>query len=189
MTDLDDLRAQFADIRADFDRLMFGMRKVQFNWRPAPGRWSIGDCLAHLNAVDSLDADLLEAAVRQARAKGLTGDGPFRYSPVTGWLIRSLEPPPRFRTRAPRIYLPPPGQPMLKIRGDFIRIHDRLIDIAGSACRRAGDHASAKHRVHSRAAETVFRQKFLRCEVTAHAVMLMQCVHRHAIHRRPRRLR
>ncbi len=133
MTDLDDLRAQFADIRADFDRLMFGMRKVQFNWRPAPGRWSIGDCLAHLNAVDSLDADLLEAAVRQARAKGLTGDGPFRYSPVTGWLIRSLEPPPRFRTRAPRIYLPPPGKPMLKIRGDFIRIHDRLVEIAGLA--------------------------------------------------------
>ena len=53
---------------------------------------------------------------------------------------------------------------------------------------RAGDDFPAKRRVHARAAEAVFCQKLFGCEIAAHAVVLMQRVHCHAIHCCPRRL-
>jgi hypothetical protein len=133
MTDLDQLREQFAAIRIDVDKLLFGIRDDQFNWRPVQGQWSISECLTHLNVVDGIDADLLARAVIDARAKGWTASGPFRYGALSTWLIGKLEPPVKMKTKAPKIYVPPPDQPLETVRRDFYRIHDRLVEILGMA--------------------------------------------------------
>ena len=39
----------------------------------------------------------------------MTAPGPFRYGPLVRWLLRSLEPPVRRRTRTPRRFYPPSG--------------------------------------------------------------------------------
>jgi hypothetical protein len=131
--DLEQLKQEFDAIRADTGRLMTGMRDDQFNWRPAPGRWSIGECLSHLNVVDGLDVDLLARAVAGARAKGWTGSGPFRYGRVSAWLIRKLEPPVQSKTNAPKVYQPPPDQPRERVVAEFHRIHERLLEVLAAA--------------------------------------------------------
>ena len=128
-TDLEQLKQEFEAIRADAGRLMTGMRDDQFSWRAAAGRWSIGECLTHLNVVDGLDVDLLARAVTDARANGWSGTGPFRYGKLSAWFIRKLEPPPQMRVKAPKVYVPPPDQPRERVLAEFHRIHERLAEI------------------------------------------------------------
>ncbi len=35
------------------ESITHGLTREQFAWRPEPGRWSIGECFAHLNAANS----------------------------------------------------------------------------------------------------------------------------------------
>ena len=35
-------------IRSDSDALVHDLTPAQFNWRPAPDKWSVGECFDHL---------------------------------------------------------------------------------------------------------------------------------------------
>lgn len=131
--DLEQLKQEFEAIRADVGRLMTGMRDDQFHWRAAAGQWSIGECLTHLNVVDGLDAGALAQAVADARAKGWTSTGPFGYGKLSAFFIRRLEPPVCVKTKAPKVYVPPPNETREHVVAEFHRIHDRLIEILGAA--------------------------------------------------------
>lgn len=131
--DLEHLREEFSAIQADVGRLMTGIRDEQFYWPPGPGQWSIGECLTHLNVVDGLDVEPLARAVIDARAKGWTSDGPFRYGSIAAWFIKKMEPPATMKMKAPSVYVPPPNQPRDVVFGEFIRIHDRLLEILSMA--------------------------------------------------------
>ena len=48
----------------------------QFNWRPQPGEWSIGECVGHLNIIKAGDLAPVQAAIRSARARGVLGQAP-----------------------------------------------------------------------------------------------------------------
>ncbi len=63
-----------------------GLSSEAFAWRPAPGAWSIGECLAHLNAVAEAYLPPLDAAVARGHERGRTAEGPFAY----GWLADKL---------------------------------------------------------------------------------------------------
>ena len=112
---------------------MTGIRDDQFYWRGAAGQWSICECLTHLNVVDGADVEPLERAVIDARANGWTSNGPFRYGAVAAWFIRTMEPPVRLKMKAPKVYVPDPGQPRAAVIEQFDRIHDRLIAILSMA--------------------------------------------------------
>ena len=40
---------QIRYIRQDVTAIVANLGDDQFTWRPAPGRWSIGECFEHLN--------------------------------------------------------------------------------------------------------------------------------------------
>jgi DinB superfamily len=131
--DLEQLREELAAIQTDVGRMMTGIRDDQFYWRAAPGQWSICECLTHLNVVDGLDVEPLARAVIEARANGWTSNGPFRYGPIAAWFIGKMEPPVKLKTKAPKIYVPPPDQPRDTVIDEFHRIHDRLVEILSMA--------------------------------------------------------
>lgn len=131
--DLEQLRAEFAASQADAGRLMTGIRDDQFHWRASPGQWSICECLTHLNVVDGMDLEPLARAAIEARANGWTSSGPFRYGAIAAWFITKMEPPVKLRTKAPKIYVPPPGQPRDVVLDEFYRIHHRLVGILSMA--------------------------------------------------------
>jgi len=76
-----------------------GLSDAQFNWHPGRDRWSIADCLQHLNVGVTKTLPAFDRAIAEGRARGQTAAGPFKY----GWFARmvagSMEPPPKWRMR------------------------------------------------------------------------------------------
>jgi len=52
--ELEDLRRQIDGIVSDAQKLTAGISDRQFNWQPEPGRWSIAQCLVHLNLAGAI---------------------------------------------------------------------------------------------------------------------------------------
>jgi len=85
--------------------LSLGLSELQFQWRPAPEKWSIGECLDHLNMAWGM-LPRFDRRIAQGREKGLSGTGPFRAGLLAGFYIRSIEPPVRLRLPSPKLYRP-----------------------------------------------------------------------------------
>jgi hypothetical protein len=71
-------------------------------WRAKPGnaRWSVAECVDHLNLTSRAYLPLLTEALRDGRARGLTNPASSNRLDIIGWLlVRSLEPPVRRRRR------------------------------------------------------------------------------------------
>jgi len=71
-----------AQLRANLtlaENLTRGLSRTQFNWSAEPGRWSIAQCLGHLNRIDGGDLPRLATVVESARSQGVNAAGPFHY--------------------------------------------------------------------------------------------------------------
>lgn len=120
---------QFENIQEDALELTATLSDEQFRWRPAPQRWSIAECLAHLNVVDGLDLPVVRDAIEAGRSAGLVGKGPFRYGFLSRSFVRFSGPPAKFKFKAPQVYLPPIGQPKSRVMGEFASIHQQLLEL------------------------------------------------------------
>ncbi len=120
---LETYRQQIRKIEQHAAGLTTGLTEAQFNWRPAPGEWSIEECLAHLIIVGQWEIRAIEQAVDDARARGLTGSGPFRYGLIDRFIVdqTALGPDgrPRRRFSAPRRFVPLHGQPLTAVMPTF----------------------------------------------------------------------
>ncbi len=132
---LDEYVRQFEDLKRDARELTDGLEDDRLNWSPAAGRWSIAQCLDHLNVCAGPYADNLEQAIAEARERGLTATGPIRYSWIERWAIRSMEPPPRLRLPAPRMFRPEAAKRYdgARVIADFMAYKDRLVELLASA--------------------------------------------------------
>jgi hypothetical protein len=117
---------QLLSIRQQVPGLVAHLSDVQFAWSPGPKRWSMAHCFDHLNAAARLFMPAIDRTAGDARARGLTGPGPYAYSMVERLFIQMNEPPPRLRMRAPRALLPAPAASMDAIVAEFMTWQDRL---------------------------------------------------------------
>lgn len=67
--------------------LLVGMTDAQFNWRPGPNRWSIGQCFDHLNVSVRKTLPAFDRAIAAARDRGSLAPGPFRYGWFSRWMV------------------------------------------------------------------------------------------------------
>ena len=100
---------QFTANRREAAGLCSGLSDAQFNWPPGPGRWSIAECLLHLNVGADVYTRLIEIATERGRARGQLATGPFRYGFLSRWFMGLLEPPVRKRYKTPRLFYPAHG--------------------------------------------------------------------------------
>jgi DinB family protein len=131
--ELRDVCEQFDNIQEDVSELCTSLNDAQFNWRPRPDRWSISECLSHLNVVDALDVPLIEDAIERGRAAGLTGTGPFRYGFLSRRFVRMSEAPGKIKMKAPKVYRPASGEPKEKVVAEFLSIHQRLLALVAKS--------------------------------------------------------
>src|SRR5258708_3417931 len=131
--ELRDYYEQIENIQEDAQELTAPLNDAQFNWRPKPGRWSISECLAHLNVATGLDVALIDGEIERGRAAGLIGHGPFKYSFFSRWFVGFMDAPPKIRVRAPKVYAPPAGHPKDKVVPEFLSIHQRLLELVLTA--------------------------------------------------------
>jgi len=119
---LEDYRQQFERIADEAKDLTTGLTEAQFNWRPTSGEWSIEECLAHLTAVGTAELETIERAVEQARARGITGTGPFEVPAWERFILRETEPPVRHSMRSPGRFRPIHGQPITGVLPTFLHL-------------------------------------------------------------------
>src|SRR5438552_14922949 len=118
---------QLLSVRQDAVGLMSGLSGAQFNWQPAPGRWSMAGCFDHLNkTAERLFIPKIDAAIATARARGLKSDGPFAYSAFERWFIKANDAPATLRFKAPKSVQPAPTLPLDQVRAEFVRWQDEL---------------------------------------------------------------
>jgi hypothetical protein len=126
VSELEGYQDQLLSIRQDAPGIVARLTDEQFNWRPAPGRWSIAECFDHLNAAARAFVPELDRSLSDARARNLTGTGPFAYGLIDRLMIRAMEPPPRFRTRAPKMVAPGARRAREPVMREFMEWQDHL---------------------------------------------------------------
>ena len=125
--ELEGYNDQLLSIRQDATGLMSHLTDTQFNWHPAPGRWSIAGCFDHLNkSAAHLFIPNIDSAIKTAKANGLKSDGPFAYSALERWAVRNNDAPPKMRYKAPKNFQPAPALSLTDVRGEFERWQDEL---------------------------------------------------------------
>ena len=110
----------------DAARLAGALGDEQFNWRPAPERWSIAQCLMHLNRQGYWYLPFIDGSIRDARQRGLTGSGPFRHPFFWNLFIRQLEPPVKLKVKAPPSLAPQPTGGRGTVLPQFLALQDEL---------------------------------------------------------------
>ena len=94
---------QIDAIKRDGEAVASGLSDEQLNWHPAEGSWSIAECLQHLNVGVTKTLPAFDRAITAGRSKRQLAPGPFRYGWFSRMMVASMEPPPKFRMKAPRI--------------------------------------------------------------------------------------
>jgi len=101
------LSAQVDDIRRRAEALVDSLGAEQLTQRPDPGKWSIAECLAHLNITANVVQPLIAMAIQRGKNAKRFGTGPFPLGFRGKMLIWIATPPPKFRIRAPQSVAPP----------------------------------------------------------------------------------
>ena len=109
-SDLAGFVARLVEQRREALDLIVPLDPQQFNWRPGPDRWSVGQCLDHLNQTNGKLLPVLEQAVAGGRERKQTAAGPFRYGPSARWFRDSMKPDFKKPLKSPRIYRPAVSQ-------------------------------------------------------------------------------
>jgi len=116
-------------IRNHSDDLTRDLTAAQFNWRPAPDRWSVGECFDHLAIATGLMLSKIRPVIDRGQVEGVMGSPPFRYGMMGGWFVRMIETPPRPGKRSmpsPKNFVPPSGMPKTEV---MARYHSVLADL------------------------------------------------------------
>ena len=116
-------------IRNDTDALVHDLTPAQFNWRPAPGKWSVGECFDHLAIATGLMLSRVRPVIDRGQVEGIMGSPPFRYGVMGGWFVRMMETPPAPGKRpmpSPKNFAPSSGMPKAEV---MARYHSVLADL------------------------------------------------------------
>ena len=124
-----ELDAASARLRA----LSAKLTELAWSRRPAPGRWSAGECVAHLNLTSEAFLPLLRQGVEEARRLGSGSSARLRIG-FAGWLVKKLTGPARwFKVKTTPEFVPQGDRAGTQLVAEFQRLQDELIGLLRSA--------------------------------------------------------
>ena len=88
----------------------------------------MAECVDHLNVVGRKYLRVIDHAIEDGRARGLTGAGPFRYGLLEGFIVRSLDAPPMFRMKAPKSFVPASETRVDEALRAFVGLQDEMLE-------------------------------------------------------------
>ncbi|HYG78896.1 MAG TPA: DinB family protein [Pyrinomonadaceae bacterium] len=127
VSDLEDFRRLLEAVSVDARDLTAELTDEQFNWRPAPGQWSIAECLDHLTQTGRVAVGHIRETLADARRRKLYSRGPFRYGMLGQMIVRSMGPRPRMKFKAPAVFRPRPDRARQDVERDFFALQDELL--------------------------------------------------------------
>ena len=126
--DLENLQTQFDAIDRDAAALMQSLSPRQASWAPSRSRWSVLQCFEHISVSVRLYLARINIAIETGWKRGTTSPGPYQYRRFERWIIRTIEPPYKFRAKTAAPYQPRGVRSQSEVLADFIREHDELRD-------------------------------------------------------------
>lgn len=132
----EDLAILIQEIDANLSHLegiTIRLSREQFNWRPLPGRWSIGECIGHLNVVNFNDLAPIREAIESGRRRGLIGEGPYKYGFLSDKFVASMDLPIKRKHKAPKLYVPPANADPAPTVAEYRRLSTELRKLALAA--------------------------------------------------------
>jgi hypothetical protein len=110
-----------------------GLSREQLTWRSEPGRWSIIECIDHLNGVSTMYLPLFARKIAEARANGMLASGPFRYGFLGNKFVGSLEPPVKMKVKMQKGMEVPVVSDPEKVIAEFDRLMIEAEKVVASA--------------------------------------------------------
>jgi DinB superfamily len=125
---LEAVRAELVSAQHRLQHLVYSIPESAWNRRPDPTRWSVSECVAHLNLTAEAYLPLLHSALESARRAGGRGPSRYRRDPV-GWLLwRTAGPPVRYRTRTTARFIPSASLSVEEVLSEFDRLQAAQIN-------------------------------------------------------------
>jgi hypothetical protein len=109
--------------------LLGSLRAEQWSWKRSRERWSVGECVAHINQTNRTYIPAIETALRKGKERGALSPGPYRHGFLGELLIREMEPPVRRRFRAHRVFAPPAGETGPAALAEFETVLNRIAEL------------------------------------------------------------
>jgi hypothetical protein len=128
-SEIERLVYQVKVVLQEAEGLYWGLSDDQINWTPAPGQWSMAQCLDHLNTTNAVFMEKIDAAMKDGRARGVLGDGPYTYGFLSRWFLRALTPPVKTKFKAPKNMRPAPRRAMADLLPTWESSHQRITDM------------------------------------------------------------
>jgi len=107
--------------------LVHGLNQDQLRRRPAPGRWSVAECISHLSKSAEINLPQIDAALSEARQRNLRGDGPYQLDFVGALLKWSLEPPYHMKVKTTAPFEPAADEPVAQVLPRFLASQSELL--------------------------------------------------------------
>lgn len=121
-TTRDSLLSQLAQIRQTYDEKLALLSEQQLLWKPAPDRWGIVECLAHLNMASQYYVRQLQLKWEQNSTSG-PQTSEFEMSLNGKLILRFLDPKSTVKIPAPSMFKPKPYHlDVPKVKQTFVEI-------------------------------------------------------------------
>jgi hypothetical protein len=107
-------------------------RTSEESWpqRPDPSRWSMSECVAHLNLTSAAYVTLLKDGIADARRLNRPAAERYRYRhDLSGWFLwKTMGPPVRFRIKTTAPFVPASTAARSELAADFERLQKKQIE-------------------------------------------------------------
>lgn len=124
------LQAIADEFRTAGERLRSIASEVPEQWwtrRADPDRWSVAECVAHLNLTAAAYLPLLDDALERAQSLRARPTRSYRRDPV-GWLLwRMMGPPVRVKTKTSAQFMPANVRSVAGLIQEFERLQQELL--------------------------------------------------------------
>jgi hypothetical protein len=109
--------------------LFQGLYSHQLNLRLESDRWSIAECIVHLNLFSETFVPMIVDSCECARAEGWFCDGPFKMDVVGRLLKYALEPPSKWNAVTSAAFEPTVVEPLDRVVPTFLELQSQLTQI------------------------------------------------------------
>ena len=107
--------ATYRQAQAMADEIAASLSDAQFNWKPSPKAWSVGECIEHLSIIGRAYVPVLKEAVSGMTSRA---EPPFRYGFVGRLFIKYSSPDSATRLNTAPAMNPNQGGPHSKLDRD-----------------------------------------------------------------------
>jgi hypothetical protein len=126
---LQEITDEFKAAQGRLHELVRSVPELRWHLRADPARWSMAECVEHLNLTAKAYLPLLEAALERGRAGSRRARSDQRYGrdPI-GWLLwRMAGPPVRHRVKTTSAFLPSSARPLPELIAEFDRLQEQQL--------------------------------------------------------------